>query len=356
MESEVLSDPDMEPQDGQAQNGEGLPQESFELCDQEIYTAQVNNISCTSSHLSFESSGLPDPSATLMTGITATNQQYPRPHNLELSFPLIPNKINDPVFPDPGAIGVAVDGVPLFSPWTQGEILSHTAEVGELDVCGGHAGRGDDYHYHVAPSCLIELLGEKHVEERGWPIGIANDGNPIRALGWFDESNRVEEMLDSCRGMTDASGSYFYNVEISGLQDILNCFTYEVHKTSKDSFEGRVDFSGSKIVGAKLPMEITGADSTELGLTTVYSMIGELTEAKLIGSNGSVNLYSGPAAIFYANKDCYGEYFEPDSGFPGGSVFFEVVSSGCPSGLDLESLVLTDPYEGPILEKRSAKD
>ena len=96
---------------------------------------------------------------------------------------------------------------------------------GELDDCGGHAGRWDDYHYHIAPICLIEELGEKHIEQMKRPIGYAMDGYPIHALGWFSKENDVENKLDECRGMTDENGRYFYNVMKNDSCDVLNCLT-----------------------------------------------------------------------------------------------------------------------------------
>ncbi len=337
------------------------PQESAvqeigsELCSQDTYTDRVTALSCSLTHVTFSSNGLPDNLANVMVGITATNQQYPRPHSYEFSFPLFPTLAATPIVPDAGAIGVAVDGVPLFSPWTQAEIRTHTAEMGELDSCGGHAGRGDDYHYHVAPSCLIEQLGEEHIEGERRPIGIANDASPIRALGWFIAANNVESQLDECRGMTDSTGTYFYNVQADGLRDVLNCFTHEVHKTSKDQWESRVDSSGAPITGAKLAMTITSAYSQEFGYETAYVMTGNLRETRLVLSSGDTAVVSGPAAIFYVSGLCYAEYFEPDSGFAGGAMFYEVVTSGCPAGFDFDSLVLTAPYEGPTLEKRAAR-
>lgn len=96
-----------------------------------------------------------------------------------------------PTTPDAGAIGVAINGVPLFSQRDQAAVRNHTLDMGELDVCGGHAGRGDDHHYHIAPKFLIDSLGENHVDVAKLPIGIANDGNPILALGWFHSANNV---------------------------------------------------------------------------------------------------------------------------------------------------------------------
>jgi hypothetical protein len=84
-------------------------------------------------------------------------------------------------------------------------------------------------------------------------------------------------------------------------------------------------------------------------------MTGNLKETRLVLSSGSTSAVSGPAAIFYVSKQCYAEFFEPDAGFPGGTMFYEVVTSDCPAGFDFEPLVLTAPYEGPKIEKRAAR-
>ena len=326
-----------------------------DLCDEKNYTEQVHNLTCSGGIATFSSTGLPSPSAILMVGITATNQQYARPHDYTLSFPLTPSKAPEVTTPGSGPIGVAVDGVPLFSPWTQAEIRTHTQEMGELDVCGGHAGRGDDYHYHVAPTCLIEELGEDYVENQKRPIGIANDSNPILALGWFNGSNNVEAKLDECRGTTDITGKYFYNVQTDGLHDILNCFTDQVHNTSRDSFEMRVDSAGNDIVGAKLALSVSSYFSTPYGNVVCYVMEGELAQTELITSNGSLSKVSGLASIFSCSPTCYAEYFEPAGDYPGGVMFFEVVHTGCPTGFDYTSLIRTAAYEGTPIQKRPPK-
>ena len=54
------------------------------------------------------------------------------------------------------ALGVAINGVPIYDYSAAGEldINNYDAKVdtvvlGQLDNCGGHTGRGDDYHYHI---------------------------------------------------------------------------------------------------------------------------------------------------------------------------------------------------------------
>jgi len=64
----------------QAQPLESVVQEvASKLCDQDTYTSRVTNLSCSLTHVTFGSIGLPDNLANVMVGITATNQQYPRP-------------------------------------------------------------------------------------------------------------------------------------------------------------------------------------------------------------------------------------------------------------------------------------
>lgn len=325
------------------------------LCSTSTYTSQVSGLKCSSTTITFNSSGLPSAGTPMMVGITATNQQYPRTHNYSLSFPRVAQSSTTTVTPDAGAIGVAIDGVPLFSPWTQAALREHALDMGELDSCGGHAGRGDDYHYHIAPKCLIEELGKTHVDVKKLPIGIANDANPILALGWFDKANDVESRLDSCRAMKDTSGKYFYNVQQQSKWDILNCFVSKVQKTSRDSWTQRTDSTGAEIVGAKVAMTITASSTVKASGTECSVMQGTLRDQSVINTDQSVTKSSANTAIFYCEPLCYAEFFEPTGNFPGRSVYYERVTSRCPAGFNPNSLPLFTPYLGPNLGKRAAK-
>ena len=169
-------------------------------CDNECYTDEVSIVSCNEKEkkVKFKSNGLPDKNHELMIGITASNQQFPSVHDYLFEINIKPEYTEEVTMTESGPIGVAVNGVPLFDPSTQGPKKgstgkpSHALDVGELDNCGGHAGRGDDYHYHIAPKCLIEELGEQKIEVEKKPIGFAKDGFPILALGWFKKENNIE--------------------------------------------------------------------------------------------------------------------------------------------------------------------
>ena len=53
------------------------------MCDEACYTDEVSNLKCSSKSASFSSEGIPDETHTLMEGIIATNQQFPRGHQYE---------------------------------------------------------------------------------------------------------------------------------------------------------------------------------------------------------------------------------------------------------------------------------
>ncbi|MFN8816901.1 MAG: YHYH protein [bacterium] len=148
-----------------------------------------------------ESDGLPhkpgaagtfDFSHTLMVGITAWQQQVPLPQNYRganaWQIPLAPELAEKPVSAKEqlfkGAIALAANGVPIFNPIkNDGRTDTHLA--GELDEFGGHCGRADDYHYHVAPTHLEKFVG------KGRPIAYALDGFAI--YGLFDPKAKAGE-------------------------------------------------------------------------------------------------------------------------------------------------------------------
>ena len=92
----------------------------------------------------------------MMIGITGWNRQVPLPQNYTGNnawrIPLHPKVSKKPVaLPFLGPVAIAANGVPIFNPIKQ-DGKTDTFTAGELDEYGGHAGRGDDYHYHIAPS------------------------------------------------------------------------------------------------------------------------------------------------------------------------------------------------------------
>ncbi|MSQ43424.1 MAG: YHYH protein [Chloroflexi bacterium] len=100
-----------------------------------------------------------------------------------------------------GAIAIAANGVPIFNPMKAPN--EDVYLLGELDQWGGHADRSDDYHYHVAPLHLQELVGIDR------PIAYALDGYPIH--GETETDGSPVGPLDLWNGHFDAENRYHYH-------------------------------------------------------------------------------------------------------------------------------------------------
>lgn len=153
-----------------------------------------------------ESNGVPD--HRMMVGITAWQQQVPMPQAYTgrnaWRIPLHPKLAEKPVSAKTalfrGAIALAANGVPIFNP-IKNDGKTDTFLAGELDEFGGHCGRADDYHYHIAPVHLEKVVG------KGNPIGYALDGFPL--YGFTDATGKEPKDLDAFNGRTE-NGAYRY--------------------------------------------------------------------------------------------------------------------------------------------------
>ena len=158
-------------------------------------------------YLYVESNGMP--THNMMVGITSWQQQVPLPQpyteNNAWKIPLHPVIAESPISAKTslyrGAIAIAVNGVPIFN------ALNNRGDdaylYGELDQWGGHSGRADDYHYHIAPLHLSEIVG---VDK---PIAYALDGFPIYGLTEMDGS--AVTGLDEFNGHYGVDGTYHYH-------------------------------------------------------------------------------------------------------------------------------------------------
>jgi phosphatidylethanolamine-binding protein (PEBP) family uncharacterized protein len=154
-----------------------------------------------------ESNGIPD--HPLMVGIRAWQQQVPLPQKYTgdnaWQIPLHPVRAKTPATTKNrflrGAIALAVNGIPIFNPLNnRGE---DALAIGELDEFGGHCGRADDYHYHVAPVHLEKIVG------KGMPIAYALDGYPV--YGSTEPDGSPLKPLDELGGHDDGEGGYHYH-------------------------------------------------------------------------------------------------------------------------------------------------
>lgn len=155
-----------------------------------------------------ESDSIPD--HQMMVGITAWQQQVPIPQpytgDNAWQIPLHPVKARNPMSAKEhffrGAIALAANGIPIFNP-IKNDGRTDTVIAGELDKWGGHCGRADDYHYHIAPTHLQQTVGA------GNPVAFALDGYPV--FGLTEPDGSPVGQLDWMNGHTDKNGAYHYH-------------------------------------------------------------------------------------------------------------------------------------------------
>ena len=155
-----------------------------------------------------ESLGLPDHET--MLGITGWQQQVPIPQcyvgSNAWSIPMNPVVAATPVPVNQnhflrGAIAVAVNGIAIFNPYTNTGVDAFLD--GQLDQYGGHSGRADDYHYHIAPNVLFNKVPETS------PVAFALDGFAI--YGSKEPNGSAMKTLDANHGHYGSDGVYHYH-------------------------------------------------------------------------------------------------------------------------------------------------
>ncbi len=159
-------------------------------------------------YLYVESDSIPD--HQMMVGITAWQQQVPitQPYtgNNVWRIPLQPVPAKAPMSAKNnffrGAIALAANGIPIFNP-IKNDGRTDTFLAGELDRFGGHCGRADDYHYHIAPLHLQKTVGA------GNPVAYALDGYPL--LGLTEPDGTAPRNLDSFNGHSHGTLGYHYH-------------------------------------------------------------------------------------------------------------------------------------------------
>ena len=118
-----------------------------------------------------------------------------------------------PGLPAAGAIGMAIDGVPMFPNYNnRGQATWVSCEV---DRCNAHSGKGDDYHYHGDPYGTKCLYSDSDYEGLTHPpvIGFALDGYHIHGRYIDISQDGTEIALDSC-------GGHSHTVE--GVEDVYH--------------------------------------------------------------------------------------------------------------------------------------
>lgn len=157
-----------------------------------------------------ESKGIPT-THEMMVGISnkGWQQQVPIPQcYIGANAWLIPINPTFAVNPIPidnihftrGAIALAANGVPIFNVYTNTGVDSYLD--GQLDNYGGHCGRADDYHYHIAPLHLYNYTSTK------LPIAFGLDGFPV--YGSTEPDGAAMQPLDTNHGHLYKSNYHYH--------------------------------------------------------------------------------------------------------------------------------------------------
>jgi hypothetical protein len=264
------------------------------------------------------------PAHDLMNGIVGTNEQVPAPApDFEGPIRLNPAMASSVTTRD-SALGIAVNGVPIYDYTAGGEIQmdsegnsdyssnQDTTLLGQLDNCGGHAGKGDDYHYHKSPDCMIDMMPNKNDNPI---IGWAYDGYPIYGNDNPDGSSVSGSDLDPCNGQSDDTYGHRYHTSDSQPY-ILKCLKGEVNEQDLP----RV--GTSRMGGAPI-------DATELSYTATANSSGTETR-RLSYTFQSVDYY-----IQYSTRTDSTRCFDVESKMcnasngPGGGSCNELVQDDC---------------------------
>ncbi|MDH4445371.1 MAG: DUF1566 domain-containing protein [Akkermansiaceae bacterium] len=209
------------------------------------------------SYFYVESDSMPD--ATLMpnpmVGITAWQQQLPHPvgyfsnvTNPESSTSSLgygqPNVWKIPLVPVPavapisltgnflrGAVALGANGIPIFNPRNNTGQFSQA--IGELDAYGGHCGRADDYHYHIAPTHLYSVLTSDK------PCAWALDGYPI--YGYLEPDGSAQQALDVDGGHSHGTWGYHYHARGSVATGPQSPYLMNAMHGAVVNFGGQID-------------------------------------------------------------------------------------------------------------------
>lgn len=229
-----------------------------------------------------ESDGMPD--HKMMVGITAWQQQVPMPQKYTGTnawrIPLHPKLADKPVSAKKelfrGAIALAVNGVPIFNP-IKNDGKTDTFIAGELDEFGGHCGRADDYHYHIAPVHLEKVVG------KGNPIGYALDGFPL--YGYTDADGKEPKDLDEFNGRMEKDGYRYYSTKKypyvnGGLRGVVTVKDDQIDPQPR-AFSPRpalTPLRGAKITGFE-------RDDKQKSVTVKYDVSGKTGSVKYVASD-----------------------------------------------------------------------
>ena len=192
----------------------------------------------TETHFIIESTGIPDHETGEFPNRNNPNRIQKQDYRFRI--PRHPRRADKTTKLPMGPIGVAVNGVPFYNPYTRegnDAVKGPFAEV--FDSCCGHPDQLGRYHYHQYPTCLKSPF-EDPEEEHSPLIGCAFDGFPI--YGPNDSDGKPPTNLDDCNGHHDDQRGYHYHVT-DKFPYIVGAYRGEV---DAENFDRRGRFAGGR--------------------------------------------------------------------------------------------------------------
>ncbi len=238
-----------------------------------------------------------------MNGITSTNLQVPTPQNFQgangWKIPLKPVLAASATQVPSGPIGVAINGLPIFNPCVQNGNCTatngDTKAEGQLDICNGHAGRADDYHYHAAPVCM--MAEQSTVYWNTHPVGWLLDGFAVFGYGNADGSTPNR---DSCGGITISGAQIPAGYPYTYAYHVIDTFPYITDNCISGVPSPDLPNQGSKYKTLRQP-PVTPFNDTNMTLTTApdgYAVLQFTSANPFVTNETGSDKYNNPAGTY----------------------------------------------------------
>ena len=196
------------------------------------------SVSCTDSEMIITSAtSLPERSELNddkeNVGIQSWIGRVPLRDDVSWAVPMTPVYLPDPVsnINIHHPIGIAADGIPIlhYAKENEPDEIAQLGQdysdrdtilLGEIDQCGAHAGNGEDYHYHMAPVCMMDTHNPSE------PVAWMFDGIPL----YFGTGGGIM----TTNGTNYGSGrytnlNYLPQAVQNGSASLDECNAYDLH-------------------------------------------------------------------------------------------------------------------------------
>ena len=124
-----------------------------------------------------------------------------------------------------GVLGVAVNGVSIFSAYSRPCTDAVEDEAIGFDQCQGHPQEQGQYHYHYKADCLKDKEGNEVCKEKKQLLfGVLLDGFPVYNKYTQNGTEITNDQLDECHGYDAGDGLGYRYIVNDEFPYIVGCF------------------------------------------------------------------------------------------------------------------------------------